>query len=79
MSKHLGDLCLQAGLPIDALSHYNTAVNTLQAVNDWLWLAAALEGLCATSAIIHYPHARIIAPLHRNSSLQEGSPDKRRS
>lgn len=78
MTKHLGDFCLQAGLLADALSHYNSATNTLGGVNDWLWLGAAYEGLCAASAIILYPNMCRNLPLQRNSSLQEGSPGKQR-
>ncbi|XP_033330236.1 trafficking protein particle complex subunit brun isoform X2 [Megalopta genalis] len=78
MTKHLGDLCLQAGLPADALSNYNNAASTLQAVNDWLWLGAAFEGLCAASALVLYPNMCRSLPLQRNSSLQEGSPGKQR-
>ncbi|EGI61990.1 Trafficking protein particle complex subunit 9 [Acromyrmex echinatior] len=58
MTKHLGDLCLQAGLPADALNNYNSAANILQAVNDWLWLGAAYEGLCAASVLVLYPNIR---------------------
>lgn len=78
MTKHLGDLCLQAGLPADALYHYNSAANTLQAVKDWLWLGAAYEGLCAASVLVLYPNMCRSLPLQRNSSLQEGSPGKQR-
>ncbi|XP_076645685.1 trafficking protein particle complex subunit brun isoform X2 [Halictus rubicundus] len=78
MTKHLGDLCLQAGLPADALSNYNSAASVLQAVNDWLWLGAAFEGLCAVSALVLYPNMCRSLPLQRNSSLQEGSPGKQR-
>lgn len=78
MTKHLGDLCLQAGLYSDALSHYNSAATILQGVNDWLWLGAALEGLCAASVIVLYPNLCRSLPLQRNSSLQEGSPGKQR-
>ncbi|XP_032667363.1 protein brunelleschi [Odontomachus brunneus] len=78
MTKHLGDLCLQAGLPAEALSHYNSAANILQAVNDWLWLGAAYEGLCAASVLVLYPNMCRSLPLQRNSSLQEGSPSKQR-
>ncbi|XP_076285464.1 trafficking protein particle complex subunit brun isoform X1 [Lasioglossum baleicum] len=78
MTKHLGDLCLQAGLPADALSNYNSAASILQAVNDWLWLGAAFEGLCAASALVLYPNMCRSLPLQRNSSLQEGSPGKQR-
>ncbi|XP_076181020.1 trafficking protein particle complex subunit brun isoform X2 [Ptiloglossa arizonensis] len=78
MTKHLGDLCLQAGLPADALSNYNSAASVLQAVNDWLWLGAGFEGLCAASALVLYPNMCRSLPLQRNSSLQEGSPGKQR-
>ncbi|XP_061615742.1 trafficking protein particle complex subunit 9 isoform X5 [Phyllopteryx taeniolatus] len=55
MRKHVGDLCLQAGMLQDALVHYHMAVELLRGVNDFLWLGAALEGLCSASVIIHYP------------------------
>ncbi|XP_006912999.1 trafficking protein particle complex subunit 9 [Pteropus alecto] len=53
--KHVGDLCLQAGMLQDALVHYHVAVELLRSVNDFLWLGAALEGLCSASVIYHYP------------------------
>lgn len=55
MRKHVGDLCLQAGMLQDALVHYHMAVELLRALNDFLWLGAALEGLCSASVIYHYP------------------------
>uniref|UniRef100_A0A8C6NZ96 Trafficking protein particle complex subunit 9 n=1 Tax=Nothobranchius furzeri TaxID=105023 RepID=A0A8C6NZ96_NOTFU len=55
MRKHVGDLCLQAGMLQDALVHYHMAVELLRGVNDHLWLGAALEGLCSASVISHYP------------------------
>ncbi|XP_068189699.1 trafficking protein particle complex subunit 9 isoform X2 [Antennarius striatus] len=55
MRKHVGDLCLQAGMLQDALVHYHMAVEFLRGVNDFLWLGAALEGLCSASVIFHYP------------------------
>ncbi|KAK0077256.1 hypothetical protein PV325_004208 [Microctonus aethiopoides] len=78
MIKHLADLCLQAGLYADALNYYNIAASNLQSVNDWLWLGASYEGLCAASALKLYPNLRRNLPLQRNSSLQEGSPGKQR-
>lgn len=42
MTKHLGDLCLQAGLPGDALGYYTTAVESLRAINDWLWIGGIM-------------------------------------
>ncbi|XP_060143227.1 trafficking protein particle complex subunit 9 isoform X4 [Globicephala melas] len=55
MRKHVGDLCLQAGMLQDSLVHYHMSVDLLRAVNDFLWLGAALEGLCSASVIYHYP------------------------
>jgi hypothetical protein len=78
MTKHLGDLSLQAGLATEALSYYSSAVDTLKAVNDWLWLGAAYEGLCAASVVLLYPNLSRSFPLQRNASLQEGSPGKQR-
>lgn len=43
MTKHLGDLCLQAGLPADALTHYHTAVDILRGINDWLWIGGMIS------------------------------------
>lgn len=78
MTKHLGDLSLQAGLATEALSYYSSAVDILKAVNDWLWLGGAYEGLCAASVVLLYPNLSKSFPLQRNASLQEGSPGKQR-
>lgn len=72
MTKHLGDLCLQAGLLNESLTYYNSAAETLKTINDWLWLGAAFEGLSAASALALYPEMPRNIPLHRNASLQEG-------
>lgn len=79
MTKHLGDLCLQAGLLSDSLNFYHNAAEVLKSVNDWLWLGAAYEGLCSASAIVLYPNMQRGISLHRNSSLQEGSPKRNNS
>lgn len=76
MTKHLGDLCLQAGLTNESLSYYATAADTLKTINDWLWLGAAYEGQSAASSIVIYPNIQRGSALHRNASLQEGSPKK---
>ena len=52
LKKHLGDLSLQAGLLAEAWNYYNVAVDVLRPANDWLWLAASLEGLCAVSVCL---------------------------
>ncbi|XP_018574402.1 protein brunelleschi isoform X2 [Anoplophora glabripennis] len=76
MTKHLGDLCMQAGLLTESLSYYTQAAETLKSINDWLWLGAAYEGLSAASALVLYPDMQRTVPLQRNASLQEGSPRK---
>ncbi|CAH1163945.1 unnamed protein product [Phaedon cochleariae] len=76
MTKHLGDLCLQAGLLCESLAYYSQAAEILKSVNDWLWLGAAYEGLSAASALVLYPEMQRNISLHRNASLQEGSPRK---
>ena len=38
MRKHVGDLCLQAGMLQDALVHYHMSVELVRSVNDFLWL-----------------------------------------
>lgn len=79
MTKHLGDLCLQAGLISESLTYYLNASEVLKSVNDWLWLGAAYEGLCAASALVLYPNIQRNVPLQRNASLQEGSPKRSNS
>ncbi|XP_034834345.1 protein brunelleschi [Maniola hyperantus] len=76
VTKNLADLTLQAGLVAEALSLYHSSAEILKSVTDWLWLAAAKEGHCATSAILLYPNLRNPMPLQRNASLQESSPNK---
>lgn len=79
MTKHLGDLCLQAGLVSESLAYYHSAAETLKSVNDWLWLGAAYEGLCTASSLVLYPNIQRNVPLHRNASLQETSPKRSNS
>ncbi|XP_061511655.1 protein brunelleschi isoform X1 [Anopheles gambiae] len=73
MTKHLGDLTLQAGLVAESLHFFHAASETLRAISDSLWLGAANEGLCAASAILLYPNFRYTMSIQRNSSLQENS------
>lgn len=78
MTKHLGDLTLQAGLVAESLNLFHSASETLRAISDSLWLGAAFEGLCAASAVLLYPNFRYTMSIQRNSSLQENtsSPQK---
>uniref|UniRef100_A0A8C7P7C4 Trafficking protein particle complex 9 n=1 Tax=Oncorhynchus mykiss TaxID=8022 RepID=A0A8C7P7C4_ONCMY len=73
MRKHVGDLCLQAGMLQDALVHYHMAVELLRSVNDFLWLGAALEGLCSASVIFHYPGGTAGKASGREPSLARGA------
>jgi len=52
LKKHLADVSLQAGLLAEAWNYYQVAADVLRPANDWLWLAASLEGLCAVSVVL---------------------------
>ncbi|XP_071721272.1 trafficking protein particle complex II-specific subunit 120 homolog [Rutidosis leptorrhynchoides] len=46
--KTIGDYCLLAGSPIDANTHYSTALDLCRMTGDYFWYAGALEGgVCA--------------------------------
>lgn len=52
MRKHVADTYLVAGCIQEAISQYNTVVESLRSHNDWLWLGSAYEGLsCAAIAM----------------------------
>ncbi|KAK3861552.1 hypothetical protein Pcinc_028634 [Petrolisthes cinctipes] len=72
LRKQLADLTLQAGLPTEAIIHYSHAADTLRNCNDWLWLAACFEGLCAASVVLLYPNLRRSCGLQRFASLGVG-------
>uniref|UniRef100_A0A3Q3XLN3 Uncharacterized protein n=1 Tax=Mola mola TaxID=94237 RepID=A0A3Q3XLN3_MOLML len=78
MRKHVGDLCLQAGMLQDALVHYHMAVELLRGVNDFLWLGAALEGLCSASVIYHYPGGTAGKTAGRKPSISQPADAGRR-
>ncbi|XP_070534446.1 trafficking protein particle complex subunit 9-like [Ptychodera flava] len=72
MRKHVGDLCLQAGMTQDAFIHYQAAADTLKSANDWLWLAGAYEGMCSASVITLYPETT--KPAFSRNLTFHGSP-----
>lgn len=48
VQKTIGDYCLLAGSPTDALAHYSTAMELARLTGDVLWHAGAIEGhVCA--------------------------------
>ncbi|XP_071494915.1 trafficking protein particle complex subunit 9-like [Diadema antillarum] len=69
MRKHVGDLSLMAGMTQEAFVHYQTAYEILKGANDWLWMAACLEGMCAASVIQLYPTEPKAKGLPRNASF----------
>ncbi|CAL1545935.1 unnamed protein product, partial [Lymnaea stagnalis] len=69
LRKHLGDLCLQAAMPGEAVLHYNTALDLLRSVNDFLWMGGCFEGLACAAVILGYPRMSPIG-LKRNLSFQ---------
>jgi hypothetical protein len=52
LQKAMGDHSLLAGSPLDAVDHYNTAVELGRASLDWTFAAAALQGYAAAK-ILH--------------------------
>ncbi|XP_064597558.1 trafficking protein particle complex subunit 9-like [Liolophura sinensis] len=68
LRKHLADLSLQAGLPGEAILHYQTALDMLKSVNDWLWIGGCYEGLSSASVILAFPQTDV-SPLKRNFSF----------
>jgi len=44
LRKAMGDHCMLAGSPKNAAEHYSTAIDLSRAVNDFIWLGAAIEG-----------------------------------
>lgn len=57
MRKHVGDLCLQAGMLQDALVHYHMAVELLRGINDFLWLGGR-------SGVLFYCHKNTLIPIN---------------
>lgn len=53
LQKALADISLLAGSPADAQDHYNTAAELCRVSNDWLWTAAALQGLANAKVCFH--------------------------
>ncbi|KAH8851666.1 Trafficking protein particle complex subunit 9 [Schistosoma japonicum] len=51
--KYLGDVFLQLGDLEMAQIQYNLAIEHLKPINDNLWIAGALEGLCAVAMCQH--------------------------
>ena len=68
--KQLADMCLLSGMHEDALIHYNSAAEILKQSNDWLWYAAALEGLSITTVLMVFLHQKEKrSNIPRNSSF----------
>ena len=59
LQKALADISLLAGSPADAQDHYTTAAELCRVSNDWLWTAAALQGI-AHAKVCHF-HTTLFA------------------
>lgn len=53
LQKALADISLLAGSPADAQDHYSTAADLARVSNDWVWAAAALQGLAQAKVSLH--------------------------
>jgi hypothetical protein len=55
LRKFLGDLCLLAGVPSEAIAHYQTASDILRNSADWLWLGGMTVSVsCSNFVLIHF-------------------------
>ena len=78
--KLLADLYLLSGMFQEALFHYGNSAEYLKSVSDFLWMGAALEGLCATSIIMTRIEVPSVVPMgvligSGNSTLLQGDLD----
>ncbi|KAG9285352.1 hypothetical protein G9A89_010827 [Geosiphon pyriformis] len=59
IQKLIADLYLMSGRLPDAVTNYYIAIDTTRNNSDYLWQAAALEGLCVALILLAYLHADI--------------------
>ncbi|CAG9466654.1 unnamed protein product [Pedinophyceae sp. YPF-701] len=52
MRKHIGDCCLLAGAPRNALEHYSSAIDLARSTGDGAWVAGVLEGTAAAKVAV---------------------------
>ena len=57
--KWMGDLCMQACSPRDALEHFGHAITECRALNETLWLAGALDGYASAVLLLLQSNANI--------------------
>ncbi|KAF8568188.1 hypothetical protein P879_06113 [Paragonimus westermani] len=81
-NKHLGDVCLQMGELDLAQFYYETALQLLRPLMVHLWIAGAMEGLCAV-AVARYTYRSKTADLLnstrrslRHKALANGASEK---
>ena len=74
--KNLGDLCLLCDKMVEAYKHYEVAIETLKSCSDWIWLASALEGICAISTILTYadPDTETMEPAQAGEGIDRLKP-----
>lgn len=69
--KHLGDLCLLAGVPGEASLHYHTALDLLKQCSDLLWIAGSQEGIAVSSYLMLKPKFLPSIPFQRSYTLNK--------
>jgi hypothetical protein len=83
VQKTMGDCCLLAGSPSDAIAHYLTAIELARLTGDLLWHAGAIEGhVCALALegsgvrdepleteVVHSLYLNVIQLYHRATAL----------
>jgi hypothetical protein len=47
VKKQVGDLCLFAGSPVDAMMHYRQALEICRSCSDWEWVGSTLESMAS--------------------------------
>ncbi|KAA3674224.1 uncharacterized protein DEA37_0014478 [Paragonimus westermani] len=81
-NKHLGDVCLQMGELDLAQFYYETALQLLRPLMVHLWIAGAMEGLCAVAVARYTYRSKNVDLLNlsrrslRHKALANGAPEK---
>lgn len=71
VQKAMGDYALLAGSPMDAIDHYNTALELARGASDWIYVAAALEGI-VSSKLLHEATSNDAFPTSADSVFSDG-------
>lgn len=62
VQKLMGDYSLLAGSPLDAMEHYNTAIELSRVSQDWIYTSASVEGYITGKMIQEAIHREAFLP-----------------